>query len=439
MKTILVIGAGRSATKLIKYLLSHTDTHGWNVQVADMDLSLAHAKIDGHGRGEALRINIKIEEERVRAISSADVVISMLPPSLHLRVAEDCLKYGKHLLTASYLTPEITALEEEVKSKSLLFLTEMGLDPGIDHMSAMKLIERLKNGGKEIVAFRSFTGGLISPESDDNPWHYKVTWNPRNIVMAGHKTARYRFSDSIKYESHLQQFRNAKPIEIRDLGTFEVYPNRDSVPYANLYGIPDVPTILRGTIRKSGFCEAWSVLISLGLIDDDLSVDGKAVKTYRNLLRSYLPSLSGKLRDMISEIGNCSKRSAEMVLWLFDETALPEGHHSPAQLVQHLILKKWKLREKDRDLIVMLHEVDYVEGGEVKRVTSQMHLSGNDHNDTAMTQLVGLPLGIAAKLILLDELGLTGIHLPVKSEIYDPVLRELEDHGVCFTESNSSI
>ena len=436
MRNILVLGAGRSATSLISYLLDHAQTDGFGVCVCDLDLTLAQKKIGGHHRGTAHELDIHNEPARRSFIRDSSVVISMLPPPLHQLVALDCLDLGCHLLTASYLSDELEQLHDQVSKKNLLFMSEMGLDPGIDHMSAMRLIAEIRGGPHDILSFKSYTGGLISPESDDNPWHYKITWNPRNVVLAGKKVARFREQDHQKFLPHNQLFKNAMTVDVPDYGSFEMYPNRDSIPYAKIYGFPTIGTIVRGTLRHHGFCNAWSALVDLGLTDHETRIDGRYFATYRDLLSAFLPGGKGADEEKIkARVSAATNQVVDQVLWLLDQTPVPNEVMTMADFMEYLIIRKWCLKENDRDLVVMYHEVEYMEAGSRMRGQSSMVMQGRDQNHTAMAALVGLPLGICARLLHKGQIRLVGVHRPVHHSVFLPVLTELEKYGVIFSEN----
>jgi saccharopine dehydrogenase (NADP+, L-glutamate forming) len=435
MKYILVLGAGRSATSLIQYLLVNAPVYDWKVIVGDLDQKLAQNKIGTSDRGEAVSFHLDDEQTRRSLISKADVVISMLPPHLHIVVAEDCLAYRAHLLTASYLSKEMKLMNGRASGANLLFMNEMGLDPGIDHMSAMQMIAGIKSTGHQITAFRSFTGGLISREDDDNPWHYKITWNPRNVVLAGKVTARFRSSGLIKYIPHQQLFRNAELIEVPGAGSFEMYPNRDSLSYADLYGLHDVKTLIRGTLRHVGFCQGWAALVSLGLTDDQVVIDEGSFENYRALLKAFLPGDGRSIREQLANrLGINSSEIFNQIMWLFDETPLPSKNATMAEFLQDLLVEKLALKPMDKDLVVMHHVVEYSNSDGDWRQSTSLIQKGVSSVDTAMAKLVGLPLAICAKLLLQDQISIRGVCIPTDPQIYAPVLSELSQLGVRFTE-----
>jgi saccharopine dehydrogenase (NADP+, L-glutamate forming) len=331
-------------------------------------------------------------------------------------------------------------LNEEVKKAGLLFMCEMGLDPGIDHMSAIKIIHGIQMKGGEITLFKSGTGGLIAPESDDNPWHYKITWNPRNVVLAGQSTAQYLENGIQKFVPYHKMFTTTEKFKIKDYGKFESYPNRDSLAYISKYRLSGIKTILRSTLRKEGFCEAWDALVQLGLTDDSYVIDKTNNMSYSEWLECYMPEKKkwkGKgIRSRLSKFLNAKESTIERMEWLglFSDEKIQLENATPAQILQDLIERKWKMQPVDNDMIVMRHEIDYLlEGKKMNRV-STLVLKGEDATRTAMAKTVGLPLAIMVRLIIQNEVFLTGVHIPVMTQIYEPVLKELELYGVNFME-----
>ncbi len=441
MKKILLIGAGRSSYSLIQYLLSYAAQEGWELTVGDVNLGLAEEKVKNHSQGKAIQFDINHAEAAEREIAEAEVVISLLPPFLHSKVAQSCLKFNKHLLTASYVSPEIKALDNEAKSKGLLFLNEIGLDPGIDHLSAMQIIDRLKAEEAKITAFRSYTGGLVAPEHDNNPWHYKFTWNPRNVVLAGQGTAKYIINGQYKYVPYHRLFTHLEEISIKDYGQFEGYPNRDSLTYREVYGIAHIPTLIRGTLRKKGFCQSWNVFVQLGMTDDSYVMENSENMTYREFTNSFLQySKTYLVEEKLAMLLGISPTDEliKKVEWLgllgHERIGLPKA--TPAQILQHLLEKKWKLEAEDKDMIVMQHIFEYETlQGEKRKLLSSLAVKGENQQETAMAKTVGLPLGIATKLLLQGKLtGLSGVLIPVQKEIYIPVLEELAMLGIQFFE-----
>jgi len=440
MQKVLIIGAGRSATSLIKYLLEGAKTRSWFITVADTNLSMAQSKIQNTSKSRALQLDINNEVELQDAVSSHDVIVSMLPVRMHGVVAKQCLACGKHMITASYVSEEIRAMHKDFSNKGVLFMGEMGLDPGIDHMSAMEKINEIKAEGGKITSFRSYTGGIIAPASDDNPWHYKFTWNPRNVVLAGQNTAKYLVDGKYTYAPYRRLFQDAELVDIKGIGNFEMYPNRDSLEYQETYGLQDAPNLVRGTLRHPGFCQAWNVLISLGLTDDTYTIDNSENLSYHDWVEAYLRHEQGNsIEEKVVNRTGLDPRGTimEQIKWLdlFSDQKIGLVAATPAQILQKLLMQKWTLKPTDKDLIIMQHEFEYNINGEERKLFSTMHMEGDNATDTAMAKLVGLPLGIFTKVILEGKVSLTGVQIPVIKSVYSQVLKELEEFGVQFKET----
>ena len=438
MKSIIVIGAGRSCSSLIRYLLENSRKENWSVVIADRDQEVAQQKVDGHENGTAVSFDASNREERIELIKNADLVVSMLPASMHIDVAKDCLEFGIHVITPSYVTKEMSALDQEVKSKGLIFLNEMGVDPGIDHMSAMKIIHEVQEKGGKLSRFESFTGGLVAPESDNNPWNYKFTWNPRNVVLAGQGgTARFQQDHRLKYIAPYNVFERVKPIEIEGYGKFEGYANRDSLSYKKVYGIEEIPTIYRGTLRKQGFCEAWNVFVKLGMTTEDFSIPDSHKMTYRDFTNSFLTySNDETVEDKIQNSLQLSDEVMSKLNWLglFEKVEIGLENATPAAVLQKLLEGKWNLKEDDKDMIVMWHRFNYILDGKEHELHSSMVSIGEDQTYTAMSNTVGLPLAIAVKMVLNGKIDLSGVLMPIVPEIYNPILEELRSFGIEFHE-----
>lgn len=438
MNNILIIGAGLSSTALINYVLSQAAEKGWYVTVADADPQKADEKIRNHPNGRAAWLDVMKVNDRRDLISRADVVVSLLPAHLHLEVAHDCIKLKKHLITASYVSQEMYRLGDEARDRELIFMGEMGLDPGIDHMSAMRLIDGIKAKGGEVTAFRSYTGGLLAPESDDNPWHYKFTWNPRNVVLAGQGTAQYLEDGRLRYIPYHRLFKEFQLIDIPGLGAYEMYANRDSLLYRDVYGLADIPNILRGTLRAPGFCEAWDAMIQIGLTDADFPILHSGEITYHELMDAYVGkhhggSLKERVAQMLGEEVNSPVMEKLEWLGLFRKKKIKLPNATPALILEHLLRTRWQLKPGDRDMIIMQHEVEYTLGGKSYLHIATMHKKGKDDHDTAMAQTVGLPMGIFVKLVMEGKIQSRGVQIPVIPEVYVPVLDELEkDFGIVF-------
>ncbi len=458
MKNILLIGAGRSASTLIKYLLDNSSKENWKITVADISLELAKQKTNNHPNAHAIALDINNEEQRANEISKVDLVISMLPATMHLPVAKECLKQKKHLVTASYVSKQMKDLDSEAKKAGVIFLNEIGLDPGIDHLSAMKVIDDVKAKGGTMVTFKSYCGGLVAPESNDNPWGYKFTWNPRAVVMAGQSgdsagaTAQYLENGKVKYVPYTRLFSNAHTISVDGWGKFEAYANRDSLSYIDMYGLHDVKNMLRGTLRMPGFCRAWNAFIQLGLTDDNCKVSNSEKISYSDLIDSFLPDagrdfksrptvVKKKLAKFLHEKENSPVMKKLDWLGIFKNQKIGLHNSSPAEILLDLLMKKWSLKPKDKDIVVMQHEFQYKfpeSKSKVHSLTSSMVVLGEDQINTAMSKTVGLPMGISTKLILNGKINLKGVWIPTVKEIYNPVLNELENYGIRFVEKHGT-
>lgn len=502
MKKILLFGAGKSATVLINYLLSNAKNGDWQLIIVDGNLELTREKIGDSIYGQAVSFDINDEEKRSEYIRDCDIVISLLPPALHFQIAKDCVKHSKHFLMASYVDDNLRSLQEDIKNKNLLFLCEMGLDPGIDHMSAMKMIDDIRSKGGKITSFKSHCGGLVAPESDDNPWHYKISWNPLNIVLAGKAGAHYREDGKeirIEYE---QLFDAEKLVEVPELGYFSWYPNRDSLSYTSLYGLEDASTFIRTTLRHPDFMYGWKNVIDLKLTDEtpQYETDNKTIgqifkehmdkNGFGDWVKQKLEERFSKTKDMLEnlvklmefekeakeegeeipesfvsaddkgnleeiELDEVKNRAAGFLahnmhqanlalkqlfyLGLDDmETKVNKGLCSPATLLQLAMEKKLSLQPEDKDMIVMLHEIEFEIKGQKSKIKSSLVVKGENSLQTAMAKTVGLPLGIAAKLILNGEIKLSGLYIPTVKEIYEPVLKELEALDIKFHEQKDA-
>ncbi|MFM7731064.1 MAG: saccharopine dehydrogenase family protein [Flavobacteriales bacterium] len=441
MKRILILGGGRSSSNLIKYLLDHAIAENLEVRLGDADLELASSKIGNHTHASCFHLDATNTVQREFEIENAHLVISMLPPHMHLIVAQDCLRFGRSLITPSYVPDGMWELNEQAKQKGVLILNEMGVDPGIDHMSAMQIISEIQAEGGKLESFESFTGGLIAPESDTNPWHYKITWNPRNIVMAGSGgAARYRENHQTKFIPYHQLFERITEVDLGADGKFEGYANRDSLKYATLYGLEDIPTLFRGTFRKSGYCEAWNALIFLGLTDESTFIPNASETTWKQLISSFTPEGVDPLNWLVEQL-NLSENARHMLTWLgiFEEKSLDISEGSPALALQRLIEDKLRLEEGDKDMIVMWHRFKYSLGGNLYEIQSKLIAIGDDEVYTAMSKTVGLPIAIAAIKFLRGEISATGVQLPLVPEIFEPVLQELQQCGIVFEETRSAL
>ncbi len=508
MKTILLFGAGKSATVLIDYLIGEVEKNNWKFVIADVNKELVLAKTNHSIFAEAVELDIHDEVHRSVLIERSDIVISMMPPDLHFLIAKDCVEYGKDLLTASYLDDKIKSLQSEIQNKKLLFLCEMGLDPGIDHMSAMKIIDAIKIQGGNITSFKSHCGGLVAPESDDNPWHYKISWNPRNIVMAGKAGAVYKMNGHIVKENYEELFEVERGVKTgEEIGFLSYYPNRDSLHYMDMYGLHDAETFIRTTLRYPDFMYGWNNVIELKLTDETAVYDTSGMSiaaffkkhfekvNFGEWLNRKLEARLAFVKDLTEKITKLMEAQEEMkeakmedpkmeivegfsvvdeegalqqidieqmkdraayaiahkmheanltLKQLFflgmddDKTLINKGFCSAADVLQFALEKNLALSPADKDMIVMLHEMEYVVNDKNEIIHSSLVVKGEDGTRTAMAKTVGLPLGIAAKLILNGTIKLTGLHIPTHKEIYEPVLEELERNGIRFSETTIS-
>jgi len=440
MTKILLLGAGRSSSTLINYLLDNASPHGWEVTVADADIGLAKAKTKASPETRIVQFDITNESQCAQEIGNADIVISMLPMKFHPVAARECVKAGRHLITASYATEEIRAMDKDAKERGIILLNECGLDPGIDHMSAMKTMHRIQKEGGELLAFETFTGGLLAPNDNvDNPWQYKFTWNPRNVVLAGTGGVKFMQEGRYKYIPHHKVFRRTEVIHIPGYGYFEGYANRDSLRYREIYGLGNIRTMYRGTLRRPGFCKAWSIFVQLGACDDSFEMEEVGKMTHRQFINSFLsfnPDDSIELK--LAYYMNIDLESDEMnkLKWagFFSDELVGLQRGTPAQILEHILKKKWTLDHDERDMIVMLHKFIFMNKGQKREVHSTMVAIGDDEINTAMSKTVGLPMGIATKLLAEGKIKSRGVKIPIEEEIYLPILEKLKKMGFDFNE-----
>lgn len=503
MKNILLFGAGKSATVLIHYLLQNASTENWQLTLVDANMAMAEEKIGNSSYGRALSFDIHNEEERKKHISEADIIISLMPPALHILIAKDCIKYQKNFLTASYVDEEMRSLKNAIEENGLLFLCEMGLDPGIDHMSAKKMIDEIHDEGGKIHSFLSHCGGLVAPESDNNPWHYKISWNPRNVVMAGKAGAIYKMNGEITELNYEDLFAEKRYVPVPGHEVFCWYPNRDSLSYIPVYGLQETATFIRTTLRHPDFMYGWKNVIDLKLTDEkeNYNTDGCSLAGFfkehmdkndfsewlEQKLHEQFDATKGLLAELVNLV-ELEQKAAEkgieqpeefmmvddkgdlkqvdiddlkinaaatladkmhdasltlkqlFYLGMDDEqTLINKGRCSAADVLQFALEKKLVLQAGDKDMIIMLHEMEFTRENEKYKSTSTLVLNGEDDVHTAMAKTVGLPLGVAAKLILNGTIAVKGLHIPVAKEIYEPVLKELEAHGIIFNESRQEL
>lgn len=441
MKNILIIGAGKSSSALIKYLLDKSNEESLFLTIGDISTDNAKNLINNHKNAKAIILDVFDKEQREENIQKSDLVISMLPARFHLDVAKDCITFGKHMVTASYISDEMKALDAEVKEKGLVFMNEIGLDPGIDHMSAMQVIDSIKDADGKMLLFESFCGGIVAPESDNNLWNYKFTWNPRNVVLAGQGGAAMFIQEgTYKYIPYTKLFRRSEFITVHGNGKFEAIANRDSLKYRTVYGLEGIPTMYRGTIRKVGFSRAWNTFVQLGMTDDSYTIEESENMSYRdfvNLFLAYSPSDSVELK-----LRSYLKIDQDDVMWeklveldIFNpDKKIRLKNATPAQMLQSILEESWTLAEDDKDMIVMQHLFGYELEGKKYQIESSFVVLGENQTYTAMSKTVGLPVGIAAIKILKGEIKTPGVQIPISREVYKPILKELEEHGIIFSE-----
>lgn len=441
MRKIIMFGAGRSATAAIHFFLDNALQNNWHLYLADADLNSAQQKINSNPNGTAIQLDINDEPSRSKIIADADIVISLLPPALHLLVAQDCIAHKKNLVTASYISPEIKALNNDAITNGVLLMNECGLDPGLDHMSAMHIIDNIKSNGGSIRSFKSYCGGLVAPESNDNPWGYKFSWNPRNVILAGQSTAKFIENGKLKYMPYNRIFTDIEKVDLPGLPSFDGYANRDSLGYRELYGLLDIDTMLRGTLRYDGYCKAWNIFVTLGLTDDNCTIDGLSKMTYAQLLESFLPriSKSKNIYEIIADVSQLDKHddAINKFLWtgIASDLKIETTGSTPAAAIQSLLEQKWKLQPHDKDMVVMQHQFEYTTAdNESKQIFSDLVIKGDDNINTAMAKTVGLPLAVTVQMILEKKINLTGVHLPVMKQIYEPVLNKLKEYNIVFVE-----
>ena len=442
MRNILIIGAGRSASSLIKYLLDKSEIENLHLTIGDLSLELAERKTNNHKNATAIALDIFDENQRKTEIQKADIVISMLPAHLHIEVAKDCVVYKKHMVTASYISDAMLELDAAAKENNLIFMNEIGLDPGIDHMSAMKVIDEIRDKGGKMILFESFCGGLVAPESDNNLWNYKFTWAPRNVVLAGQGgAAKFIQEGKYKYIPYNRLFRRTEFLEVEGYGRFEGYANRDSLKYRSVYGLDDVLTLYRGTIRKVGYSRAWNMFVQLGMTDDSYVIDDSETISYREFVNLFLPyhptdSVEIKLRMQLGIEQDDVMWDKLVELDLFNKNKIVGlKNATPAQILEKILTDSWTLQPEDKDMIVMYHKFGYELNGEQKQIDSKMVCIGDDQTYTAMAKTVGLPVAMATLQILNGKITTPGVQLPIKEEVYLPILKELEEFGIHFKET----
>lgn len=441
MRKILIIGAGKSSSYLIKYLLDKVESENLHVTIGDVNVENAQNLVGKNSKANIIHLDVFDADSRTNAVKEADIVVSMLPARFHIEVAKDCITYKKHMVTASYVSKEMQMLDDDAKANNLVFMNEIGVDPGIDHMSAMQVIDRIRDNGGKMILFESFTGGLVAPESDNNLWNYKFTWNPRNVVVAGQGgAAKFLQEGQFKYIPYDRLFRRTEFLDVDDYGRFEAYANRDSLKYQHVYGLDHIKTLYRGTMRRVGFSRAWNVFVQLGMTDDSYTIDDSANMSYRDFVNAFLPysptdSVELKFRHAL-------KIDQDDIVWdkfleldIFNANKMVElDKATPAQILQKILMDSWTLNSEDKDMIVMYHKFGYELHGKKHQIDATMVVVGEDQTYTAMAKTVGLPVAMATMDILNGKIKTPGVQIPISREVYTPILEELETYGVQFKE-----
>ncbi len=442
MRKILIIGAGKSASYLIKYLIDKSQSENLHITIGDLNVENAKKLVGDDSKAEVIHLDVFNAESRSAAVKDADIIVSMLPARFHIEVAKDCITYKKHMVTASYVSKEMQALNDDAKANGLIFMNEIGVDPGLDHMSAMQVIDQIRDKGGKLILFESFTGGLVAPESDNNLWNYKFTWNPRNVVVAGQGgAAKFLQEGQFKYIPYNRLFRRTEFLEVEGYGRFEAYANRDSLKYQSVYGLDYIKTLYRGTMRRVGFSRAWNVFAQLGMTDDSYTIDDSVNMSYRDFVNAFLPysptdSVELKFRHAL-------KIDQDDIVWdkfleldIFNAKKMVElDKASPAQILQKILMDSWTLNEDDKDMIVMYHKFGYELNGEKHQIDASMVTLGEDQTYTAMAKTVGLPVAIATMAILNGKIKTPGVQIPITKEVYTPILEELKTYGINFIEN----
>lgn len=441
MRKILVIGSGKSSSYLIKYLLEKSESENLHIIVGDIDLQNANKLINNHEHAHAINLDVFDKQSRQSAIENADIVVSMLPARYHIEVAKDCITYGKNMVTASYVSKEMEDLDQAAKNKGLVFMNEIGVDPGIDHMSAMKVIDSIRAKGGKMVLFESFAGGLVAPESDDNLWNYKFTWNPRNVVVAGQgSAAKFIQEGNYKYIPYHRLFRRTEFLDVDGYGRFEAYANRDSLKYQSVYGLDHIKTLYRGTMRRVGFSRAWNVFVQLGMTDDSYTIDDSENMSYRDFVNAFLPYSTTDSVELKFRLS--LKIDQDDIVWeKFEELDIFSRNKmvglkkaTPAEILQKILMDSWTLHDDDKDMLVMYHKFGYELEGKMYQIDSTMVALGEDMTYTAMAKTVGLPVAMATLAILNGKIVTPGVQIPITKEVYGPILSELEAFDIKFTE-----
>jgi len=438
MKNVLVLGAGLVSRPLVEYLLKKE----FRVKVASRTVSKAEALVKGHKNGSAEALNVKDESNLENLIQNCDLAISLVPYTYHVQIARLCIKHKKQMVTTSYVSKQMKQLDDDAKKAGICILNEIGLDPGIDHMSAMRIIHDMENKNGKVISFKSYCGGLPAMQSNNYPFGYKFSWSPRGVVMAGKNSGQYLEDGKIVFIPSSDLFKHYQIIDIEGVGSLEAYTNRNALPYKDLYGLKDAQTVFRGTLRNVGWCYTMKKARELGLFDDEERADMKDLTWSQLVTRLIEKDESADIIEDTARYLGLEKHSTVMKkfewLGLFTNTTIPD-ENNVMDVFGALLQERLKMAEGDLDLIVLYHRfiADYDNSKEL--ITSTLIETGIPNGDSAMSRTVSLPAAIAAAFILEKKIDMPGVHIPVAPEIYNPVLDELEKMGLKFTEKKTAI
>jgi len=447
MKKVLVLGAGKSSPYLIDRLLQFATEEDWLITVSDLDVNMATQRIGGHARGKAITFDVNDSDQRNHFVTQADLVVNFLAPQFQSLIAWDCVSHGKPMISASYRSPDLRALDADAKRKGVLILSEMGLDPGIDNMSAAAIIDRIRKEGGRITSFCSYGSGIPANDQEHTPLRYVVTWNPRNVVMAGENGAQYMENGLIKIVPYHHVFHRTWRVEVDGVGTLEAYPNRDSLSYMQAFGLDYVHTMIRGTLRYPGWSETWTRIIQLGLPNEQLRIPGLAERTYAEVVEMFLPQIvSGpNLSNRVARYLGISPTGTviEKMRWLglFDDEPTGCTGDTAAAMLIDLLEQKLPLQSGQRDMVVLLHDMEVIYEGNKpsEHIIATLVAKGEPDGFTAMSKTVGGPSALAARMILRGELDLTVCLIPTEPAIYEPVLAALAEEGIAFMEKTTEL
>jgi saccharopine dehydrogenase (NADP+, L-glutamate forming) len=439
MKNALILGAGMVAKPMIDYLL---DSDEIQVTSATRTVSKAEKIIQGRKNASIVQLMADDDRELEKLVSKSDIVVSLLPYTYHVKIARFCLTHRKHLVTTSYVSREMKDLDKDALHAGILILNEIGLDPGIDHMSAMRVINNVHQRGGKITAFRSYCGGIPAPENNNNPWGYKFSWSPRGVLMAGRNDAKYLKKGDIVQINGKDLFKHNWPIEIAGM-QLETYPNRDSLPYIELYGIPEATTMFRGTLRYPGWSHTMAVVSQLNLLKETPVIDGELI-SYKTIFHKIANLNSGvDIKQHISRLAEGAKKDKIISkfewLGLFSEKIWERGRITPIDFLSTIMQEKLRYESEELDMIVLYHDFQAEFADRVERITSTLIDKGIVNSDSAMSRTVSLPAAIAVKLIMEGKIAEKGVRIPVDKEIYHPVLDELGRLGIVCEEKTEVI